>query len=117
MSKFRFTFYSIFAIISIAVMDLQAQTIPGKSFLFSNSLVTDSTMLMASWWNSNQNTVTYEAWIKPVESNLSFDTFRNRAVFFKQHYGTSGLYLINKTDGTSGLKVVAMGCIKNATNS
>lgn len=109
MSKFRFAFYSLAAITSIAFLDVQAQTIPGKSYLFSNSLVTDSTMIMASWWNSNQNTVTYEAWIKPVESNLSFDTFRNRAVYFKQHYGTSGLYLTNKTDGTSGIKVVMPG--------
>ncbi len=88
---------------------VEGQSIPGKSFMFSNSAVTDSTMLMTSWWNSNGNTVTYEAWVKPVESDLSFDVYRTRTVIFKQHYGTSGIYLENSTDGTSGIKVVIPG--------
>jgi len=109
MKKCNYSLFVFAAIYLIGIFNGKAQTLPGKFFMFSNSLVTDSTMLMASWWNSNVSTVTYEAWIKPVESDLSFDVYRTRTVIFKQHYGTSGIYLENAIDGTSGIKVVIPG--------
>jgi len=102
-------FFTVSAILASVTFHAKAQINPGKSFLFSNSLATDSVMLMASWWNSKVKTVTYEAWIKPEESGLSFDGHRTRAVIYKQHYGTSGIYLGNNADGTSIVKVVVPG--------
>lgn len=109
MKKPCYLLFAVTAILVSVTFPAKAQINAGKSFLFSNSLATDSVMLMASWWNSKVKTVTYEAWIKPEESDLSFDGHRTRAVIYKQHYGTSGIYLGNSADGTSIVKVVVPG--------
>lgn len=109
MKKRSYLFLMVCFLMIIITFRTKAQNIPGKSFLFSNTLATDSTMLMASWWNFNANSVTYETWIKPIESDLSFDGYRTRTLIYKQHYGTSGIYLANNPDGTSCIKVVIPG--------
>lgn len=98
----------LFVILS-SVNISSAQNTVNNSFSFTNSTPNDSVMLMASWWNSNARNVTYEAWIKPIESNLNLDIHRTRTILFKQHYGTSGIYLETNDDSTSRIKVVLPG--------